>query len=69
MSEKVLKRSSRLRRAVEYWLMRKFVLRYGPAMMQRRGYWQFIDYYGDVYRLEPTNQPGEPLLIICEDQR
>ena len=50
-------------------MMRKFMVRYGPVMIQRRGYWQYVDYYGQVFRLEPTqSREDPPLIITCEDR-
>lgn len=61
----MLSRSSWLRRKFELWLMRKFMLRYGPAMLQRRGVWWFIDHHGNTWELRPTGtyRGGTPLEI------
>lgn len=61
---KKLKQSSWLRRKFELWLMQKYMLRYGPAMIQRRGYWQYVDPYGHIYNVTPTGAYGEVPLAI-----
>ena len=62
-----LKRSWWLRRWFEHWLCGRYMVRYGPAMLQRQGYWWYIDHHGKVYRLEPTGAwEGSPLAITLE---
>lgn len=65
-----VERSSWLRRKFELWLMRKFMLRYGPRFIERRGYWWFIDYRGDVWGVEPTgsHEPGCALRMWLVDR-
>lgn len=63
-----LKRSSWLRNRFELWLMRKFMLRWGPQMIQRRGYWWFIDQRGTVWEVEPTGREDCPLSMWMVDR-
>ena len=63
-----LKQSSAIRRAFERWLARKFIVRSGPVMYQRWGYWQYVDFHGNVYRLDPTYDEGCPLRISLVDK-
>lgn len=70
MAEKktLLKRASWVRRQFELWLMRRYMLRFGPQMIQRRGYWWYVGPEGYVWRLVPTGDPSSPLMIIAEDR-
>lgn len=65
-----IKRSSWFRRRFERWLSNKFMVRYGPCMIQRRGYWQYIDHEGSLWRLIPTYSHGRdtPLVITLEER-
>jgi hypothetical protein len=58
-----IKRASRLRRAIELWLMRRYMLRFGPAMVQRRGGWWYIDPTGIVWAVTPSDDLAYPLVI------
>ncbi len=64
----LIKRASWLRRTFELWLMRQYMLRHGPQMIARRGYWWYVDPYGDVYALRPTGRHGDPLVISMVDR-
>lgn len=60
----VLKRASWLRRRIELWMMRRYLLRYGPQMFYRRGCWWYVDPHGTVYEVRPTGEVrGVPLTI------
>lgn len=65
----VLKQPSWFRRWFERWLSRKFMVRFGPAMIQRRGYWLYVDPYGSIWRVEPTHDPQTPLIISCQERQ
>ena len=63
-----IQRAPLWRRTFERWLCRKFMVRWGPTMLARRGYWQFVDEYGNIWRLQPTHHPDSPFVIICESR-
>lgn len=64
----MIRPASKLRIAIERWLARKFIVRYGPVMYQSRDSWVFVDYYGTRWRLVPSMDPSTPLQIHCESK-
>jgi hypothetical protein len=53
---------------LEAWLIRRFLLKQGPAMLQRTGYWQYLDGYGAIWALYPTQDRLVPLRMVLEQE-
>ena len=61
----------KLMRDIEKYLLERYVLRVrpGPVMIQRRGYWLFVDHYGRLFRLDYTGEYENSPLIITMVER
>lgn len=55
-----------LKHKIRYWIYKIVGIKYGPAMLQIRGEWLFIDTYGQIWRLSPTYDHDNPILIRIE---
>lgn len=69
MKEQRLKKASGWRRRFERWIIRRFAVQYGPYMYCSRDTYIFVDYRGNVWRLIPTDDLGDPLVIQLEERR
>jgi hypothetical protein len=48
---------------LRHWYYRRRYDLGGPIMVRYRGHWLYVDPYGNIYEIEPTYHPEDPLRI------